>query len=117
MENLPLVLLQYGLSFVFVWTGILIFKDTPGWATMIEKSWVRNLLPFSPQTEMRVIAVFDLVVGAWLAVGISLWIPAALAALHLLSVLLAKGIMGPTYRDVGLLAMAVALALMTAPIV
>jgi uncharacterized membrane protein YphA (DoxX/SURF4 family) len=108
--ELAFLITQLGLAFVFVWTGILIFMDMPSWTGIIEKSWVKNFVP-SAHFAMQATAVFDIIVGAWLFSGIVLWIPALLAALHLVSVLLVTGIMGPSYRDVGLLAMAVALTL------
>jgi hypothetical protein len=115
MTQLALFLIQYGLAFVFVWTGILILRNVDGWADMLQDSWAREYLPASPRAVMMVVAWFDLLVGVWLALGVWLWIPALAAALHLLQVLLVKGIMGPTYRDVGLLLMALALFVSVAP--
>jgi uncharacterized membrane protein YphA (DoxX/SURF4 family) len=109
--GLAFVCIQYGLAFGFVWSGVVIFKDVPSWASALEKSWARNLLPAPPASLMRATAVFDIVVGIWLFTGIALPIAAAVAALHLLQVLVVTGIMSSSYRDVGLLAMAVALVL------
>ena len=115
MTDIALLILQWGLGLVFIWTGILIFRDVPGWAGIIDKSWVRGFLPSSRLT-IRAVAVFDIVVGAWILTGIALWIPALLVALHLASVLLVTGIFTPAYRDVGLLAIAISLVLMYAPL-
>jgi hypothetical protein len=60
---------------------------------------------------MQATALYDIAVGVWLFIGVPLWIPALLAAIHLVLVLVVSGIMSPSYRDVGLLAMAVALVL------
>lgn len=114
--GLAFLCIQYGLAFVFVWTGVLIFKDVPSWASALEKSWAKGLLPAPASSLMRATAVFDIVVGIWLFTGIALPIAAVLAALHLTQVLVVTGIMGPSYRDVGLLGMAAALALYGWPV-
>jgi hypothetical protein len=103
--------IQYGLAFTFVWTGVLIFKDLKTWASIIEKSWIGKWWPFPAESSMQATALYDIAVGVWLFIGVPLWIPALLAAIHLVLVLVVSGIMSPSYRDVGLLAMAVALVL------
>jgi uncharacterized membrane protein YphA (DoxX/SURF4 family) len=114
--ELAFLLIQYGLAFVFVWTGILILKDVPSWAKSLEESWAKKLLPASSESLIRATAVFDIVVGIWLFTGIALWVAALFAALHLTQVLLVRGIMGSEYRDVGLLAIAIALMLYSYPV-
>jgi len=109
------LVIQLGLAFVFVWTGVLIFKDTPGWADIIRNSWVARFLPMSPESAMRGTAVFDIVIGIWLLTGAFLWLSSLIAGLHLITVLLVTGIMAPSYRDVGLLAAAAGLTLYAFP--
>src|SRR5262245_18496579 len=104
-----LFLLQAGLGFVFIWTAVLIFGDVAGWASVIEKSWVKKLVPLSPRTTILATAVFDIVVGVWLISGFMVWWAALIAAFHLVAVLLATGIFAPSFRDVGLLATALAI--------
>jgi uncharacterized membrane protein YphA (DoxX/SURF4 family) len=113
--ELAFMLIQYALGFVFVWTGILILKDVPSWAKSLSESWAKNYLPASAETLMRGTAVFDIVVGIWLFTGIALPLASFLAAFHLVQVLVVRGIMGSEYRDIGLLAMAIALILYSYP--
>ncbi|HYD93649.1 MAG TPA: hypothetical protein VEB18_04340 [Candidatus Paceibacterota bacterium] len=112
MITLAFPLVQYGLAFVFFWTGVLIFRDVEGWANLIRNSWIRAMIPDAVLT-IKMVAIFDLVVGVWLATGLFMPVVSGLAALHLLSVLLVVGIFKPTYRDIGLLAMALALFVAT----
>jgi uncharacterized membrane protein YphA (DoxX/SURF4 family) len=114
--DLAFILIQYGLAFVFVWTGILILKDVPSWAKSLSESWAKKFLPAPAEKVMRATAVFDIVVGIWLFTGIALPLAAFLAALHLAQVLVVRGIMGSEYRDIGLLAMAIALILYSYPL-
>lgn len=53
-----------------------------------------------------------MVVGVWLIVGGWVWLPAMLAALHLVQVLVTTGINGGQYRDLGLLGGALALMIL-----
>ncbi len=115
MTAIAFLFIQYGLAFVFVWTGVLIFKDVPSWASAIEKSWAHTLAPAPAQSLMRGTAVFDIVVGVWLLTGMALPFAAIVASLHLVQVLMVTGIMSSSYRDVGLLCMSIALALYTWP--
>lgn len=109
------LVIQLGLAFVFLWTGVLIFRDTPSWAGILRGSWVARFLPMPPESAMRGTAVLDMVIGLWLLTGIFLWLSSLLAALHLVSVLLVTGIFAPSYRDVGLLAAALALLIYALP--
>lgn len=115
MTDLALYLLQYGLAFVFVWTGVLILKDVPGWAGIIRSSWASRFIMGTPESSMRMTAIMDIVIGLWLVSGLWLWLAALVAGLHLITVLLVTGIMSPAYRDVGLLTACIALMLSTVP--
>lgn len=105
-----LLLLRIGLGITFVLTGVLILKDDDKWAHMVPR-WFAQHTP-SVRSFMIATAWFDLVVGAWLMSGYFTGIAAAIAAIHLLGVLIATGkhTFHETYRDIGLVFMAVALA-------
>lgn len=106
----PILILQAGLGITFVLTGILILKDDDKWAHMVP-DWFAKYVP-SVRSFMIGTALFDLAVGIWLFSGYFTGLAASVAAIHLLGVLIATGrhTFHETYRDIGLLFMAVALA-------
>lgn len=110
MTSLALFIVQIGLGITFALTGVLILRDDDAWAHMVP-DWFATYLP-SVRTFMIGIAWFDLLVGIWLMSGYFVGIAAVVAAVHLLGVLVATGrhSFHETYRDIGLLFAAVALA-------
>lgn len=107
---LSILILRLGLGITFVLTSILILKDDDKWAHMVP-DWFAKYVP-SVRTFMIGTAWFDLLVGIWLLSGYFTGFAAIVAAIHLLGVLIATGhhTFHETYRDIGLLFMAVALA-------
>ncbi len=107
----PIFVLQFGLGITFLLTGYLILKDDDKWAHMVPP-WFARRLP-SLRSFMIGTALFDLAVGAWLISGYFVTLAAVVAAVHLLAVLIATGrhTFHETYRDIGLLLSAVALAM------
>lgn len=108
--TLPILILRLGLGITFVLTGFLILKDNDKWTHMLP-GWFSKYIG-SARSFMVGTAWFDLILGAWIVSGYLTGIAASLAALHLLGVLLVSGKdeFHEVYRDIGLLFMAVALA-------
>jgi uncharacterized membrane protein YphA (DoxX/SURF4 family) len=100
-------ILRIGLGITFLWIGLLIFRDPEGWTGFL-RPWVANLLP-APREAIQLTAVFDFLLGVFLLANFFTTLAAALAAIHLLLVLIVSGINDITVRDIGLLAAALAL--------
>lgn len=107
---LSITLVRIGLGITFILTGILILKDGDKWTHMLPE-WFSKYLP-SARSFMIVTAWTDIITGLWLLSGYLTGVAASLAALHLLGVLIVSGKQEfhEVYRDIGLLFMAVALA-------
>jgi len=105
------MILRLGLGATFIWIGFLIFQNPVGWEAFIAP-WIKTLLPLPLSSVMTATAVFDIVIGLLLIVNFWTRLAAALAALHLLFVIVAIfGNQGIAARDLGLLAASLALAL------
>lgn len=107
--------LRVGIAITFLWIGLLILKDPLGWSGYISNQWVLKALPKDLSTVMIVTGAFDITVGFWLLLDIHSWIPAGLATVHLVTVLLASGITTITIRDIGLLTATLAIAMDAIP--
>ena len=105
------MVLRLGLGATFVWIGFLIFQSPVDWGAFIAP-WIKTLLPLPLSSVMTATAVFDIIIGLLLIVNFWTRLAAALAALHLLFVIVAIfGNQGIAARDLGLLAASLALAL------
>lgn len=98
--------LRIGLGIVFLWIGLDIFKHTDAWI-----GYVPAELPFGFDRllAIKINGAFDVIVGVCLILG---WWPkvvAALAALHLIGILVDQGANQVIIRDVGLLGASLAL--------
>lgn len=114
MKKISLHILRIGLGITFVWLGILIWVHPAAWGSFIQP-WANALLPTDIETFMRGAALFDMLIGAWLIIGVFVWIPAALATLHIFGVLLTttQNLQTIIVRDIGLFASSLALFLET----
>lgn len=95
-------LLRLGVAITFLWIGLLILRSPEGWAGYIQP-WALDLLPIPSRDLMIGTAVFDLLIGFFLLIDTWVWIAAALASIHLVTVLAVGGITEITVRDIGLL--------------
>lgn len=105
-------ILRVGMGITFAWLGILIIQNPENFAGLVEP-WARNIMPMGMNQVMTFTGAFDIIIGIWLISAIRIWIPAALAALHLLAVLIVTtgGIDSVIIRDIGLFAASLALAI------
>lgn len=111
MRSISYTVLRLGLGATFIWIGFLIFQNPAGWEAFITP-WIKDILPLPLATTMTATAVFDIIIGLLLIVNFWTRLAAALAALHLLFVIIAVfGNQGVAARDLGLLAASLAIAL------
>lgn len=106
--HLAVWLLRIGLAFVFVYAGEQSLVHPAAWIGYLP-TFVAN--HFNAKLVLQGLAVSQLLLAAWLLIGKYLKFAAGLSALMLLGVIVSN--FGPglyvTFRDVGLLLMAVAL--------
>ena len=114
MKKYSFHILRVGLAITFLWIGILILKDPSAWSGYLAP-WALNLLPTSLETMMIGIAILDIIIGVFLLIDVLTWLAALVGAIHLLIVLAVSGITPITVRDIGLLAVVIALAVYSWP--
>jgi uncharacterized membrane protein YphA (DoxX/SURF4 family) len=100
--------LRVGLGITFLWIGVLIFKEPGAWGGFLQP-WAVGLLPLPLEQAMISTAIVNIVIGALLLTDVWTWLAALAAAGHLTIVLTVSGITDVTVRDIGLLAVALAL--------
>ncbi len=107
---LSIVIVRMGLGIVFLISGLLILKSDDKWTHMLPE-WIAKY-----QNLSRLLMIStgwgDLALGLWLVSGYFTGTAAVLAAIHLVTVLIASGRkeFHSVYRDIGLLFAALALA-------
>lgn len=99
------MLVRYGVAFVFIFIGIDQFVHMPLWETVFPHN-----LPFGLALDQAITynAIFDITVGAFLALGLLTRIFALIATGHLLLVLKMLGYDDITIRDIGVMLSALA---------
>ncbi len=104
-------ILRIGMGITFVYIGILIWQSPLSWGSFIQP-WALKFLHFPLEQTMKVSAVFDVVIGAWLFFGTWARIAAFLAAAHLAVILVTTtgSFTSIIVRDIGLLAGCLALS-------
>jgi len=107
MNKYASTVLRMGLGLAFLWIALLIWRDPVLWAGFLP-IWLQDILPVSSGAFMQGVAVFDAVVGFFLVLNRFTRIVSALAALHLLGLVLTLGFNDIAARDFGLMAASVA---------
>ncbi|MDP3770786.1 MAG: DoxX family membrane protein [bacterium] len=92
------LLLRLGLGIEFVIFGYGKLTDLASWIGFVPP-WMSPLLPMSTSAFLQAVGVVELVLGVLLIVGLWTRVIAALAALHLLGVLIALGYNDLAVRD------------------
>lgn len=106
----PTVLLRLGLGLVFLYAGLHALIDPQSWIGFVP-FWISKIMPAS--TFLTAHSIFELLLGGILLLG--KWkLPAAamIAALDLAAILFLYGVDDVTFRDFGLVMMALALFLL-----
>jgi len=97
------IVLRVGLGIVFLLIGIDQFLHPMVWSSYFPAFMGSNAVYFN--------AVFDIILGLWLVIGLFVRVSGTLAALHLLGVLVVLGYNEITIRDFGLFCAALSVAL------
>ena len=105
--QLAALLLRLGLAFVFTYAAVDSFIHPGDWVGYIP----HIMSMFVPaETALKAISIYELLLAGWLLFGKYTRYAAALSALTLAGILTANlGVLGVTFRDVGLVCAALAL--------
>lgn len=104
------MLLRYSLAAVFLWFGASQLAN-PGMWTSLVPEWATGLSGLSASTIVQANGVFEIVMGALLAIGVFVPVIAAVLAVHLLVITTHLGLTAVGVRDFGLSFATFALAL------
>jgi hypothetical protein len=98
--------LSWGLGIVFLWIGVDILRHPTDWIGYIPPSLTFGV---APELFLKLNGIFDIVIGAGIALRFWPKLAALLAVFHLLGILVTSRIDAVLIRDVGLLGAALAL--------
>ena len=109
-QNLSTRILSFGLAFVFLYAGAAALAQPLEWIGYFP-SFIGQFIALT--VAIKFVAVYEIVLGVWLVLGVFRKVAAALAALTLLGILVANlSDFIITFRDVGLIFAALALFFM-----
>lgn len=114
--DLPAILLRVGLAFVFAYAAISSLVNPEDWVGYLP-GFVNERLTFEQvETMLKVFSIFEIALAAWLLSGwMTFWAALASAAGLLGIIISSPSQFLITFRDVGLLATALALAALSKP--
>lgn len=104
----PIVLLRIGLGGTMVYAGTSIIANTQAWLGFIPQ-WILNISPIDGMSLLIGHGVFELILGLLLVFGVLLKLSSLVAFFDLLFIIVFVGVDLVTFRDFGLLMMALAL--------
>ncbi len=108
-KTMGLLLLRSTLAFVFLWFGFSQLSDAALWTSFVPV-WMTNII--NAGTLVYLNALFEIIAGIMLALGILPRLVALLLGLHLLMISLSIGLTSATgVRDIGLALATLSLAL------
>lgn len=108
LSNKSQLVARLGLAAIFIYAGVSIFLKPDDWVGFIP-TWVTELSPLTSLQMMQLHAVFELALAALLLANWKTRFVGLVAALDLLSILLLYGVDPVTFRDIGLVALALTL--------
>lgn len=106
----PVLILRLGLGAVFIYAGLSSLMSPFLWVGFVPQ-WVGVIMPV--ETFLIFYGVFEVLLGVTFISGFSLRAASVLAFLSLLSIIVFFGVDEITFRDFGLLMMALALFLLS----
>lgn len=86
----PVTFIRIGLALVFLASSLTAFTNPTEFTELIEKSFLSNILPFSPSVFVAIIGINDLLISLllalnvgrkWLSVWAALWIMGAMSVI------------------------------------
>ncbi len=109
-EDYAKLCIRLALAFVFLWFGIDKFIHPAYWSSWVP-AWQLALFPFSATALMYLVGAVEAVLGLLLAAGLFVRAAAAIAAAHLLHIVIMLGFSDIAVRDFALFLTAAALFL------
>jgi len=108
-------ILRVGLGITFIVIGFVVWLAPEAWGSFVQP-WAVKFMPGGLVATMKNTAILDIVLGSWMLTNRAVWIPALIATLHLLVILITTTTTGLIIeRDIGLFFAALALFFATAP--
>jgi hypothetical protein len=105
------LLLRIGVAFAFVYPAIAAYFDPFSWIGFFP-ILIRDLFP-SDEILLHLFGLSEIVIAVWILIGKRIFIPSVLAALYLLAIVVLNiSLLDVIFRDIPILLMAVALAIM-----
>lgn len=112
-DELGLLLLRLGLGGVFIWFGIDKFFHPKLWSAYMPP-WFSGILPVEMFTFIYLLGVFEIIVGLLVLIGLYTKFAAGISAAFLLGIIASLGLNEIMIRDVGLLFLALGIAVLGA---
>lgn len=115
MPNIRLAsfFLRAGLAIVFLYAGVASFLDPVSWIGYIPP-WIREFM--GAEAFLNIHAVGEIILALWLLSGKRAYEAGIVAALAMAAIILFNlGLLDVVFRDVAILAMALALAILERP--
>lgn len=111
-KNRARFILRLGLAFAFIYPAVAAWFNPLAWIGFFPAS-IRDLFPGeSDLLLLHLFGITELIIGMWLIVGRKILTPSILASVYLVAIILANIVqLDIIFRDVSILAMALALIL------
>jgi len=111
-ENLIPFLLRSGIAFAFIYPAVAAYFDPFSWIGFFPE-FLRDLFAGSDTLLLHIFGATELIIGLWILIGRKVFIPSVIAIIYLIAIISFNlSLIDIIFRDVSILAMAVALALM-----
>ena len=108
--NLTSFFLRVGLAIVFLYAAVASFLDPTSWIGFIPE-WLREIFP--AQVFLVVYSIYEIFLALWLFSGKKTYYAAVLSGLTMLAIIVFNmGALDIVFRDVAILFMAIALAVL-----
>lgn len=111
-QKIGIHLLRLGLAGVFLWFGFSQLLDSLSWVGVVPEIAV-NILHIPPAMIVMVNGIFEIILGALLAMGFFVRIIPFIFAIHLIPIAISFGLTATAVRDFGLIIACLSLALVS----
>jgi len=111
-EHLVPLLLRVGLAFAFIYPAVAAHFDPFSWIGFFPE-FLRDLFSGNDTLLLYLFGASEVIIALWILIGRNVFIPSMIAALYLAAIVLLNfSLLDITFRDISILAMALALAVM-----